>query len=95
MLWTSILSLYYSDGDSVGEAIDWHSLSLYLESEVFPGAGAQANSPLLASNWRLYRIIVEVVHLSHGLPLDRSSRFRGEELEIELNRRENEVREDM
>jgi hypothetical protein len=43
----------------------------------------------------LHRIIVEVVYLSHILPLDRTSWVRGRELEIELDRRENEVRDDI
>lgn len=91
VLFVSTLSLYYSDVDHVGDTISWDDLSLYLEPDVFPGASIHANSPLLGSNWKLYRTIFEIVRLSHNLPLDRAAYARGQELELDLHRREENV----
>jgi hypothetical protein len=95
VLFTSTLSLYYSDIDCVYEEMDWHSLGPYLQPEVFPGISTQSNSPILGSNWKLYRTIFEVIRLSHRLPLSESSWTHGRELELELSRREEEVRRDI
>jgi hypothetical protein len=94
VLWTSTLSLYYSDVDRIGNEIDWQDLSIFLEPEVFPGASRQANSPLLASNWKLHKTIIQVVRLSHALPLDVNTWAYGEEMELELIQREDKVRQD-
>ncbi|KAF4630823.1 hypothetical protein G7Y89_g7321 [Cudoniella acicularis] len=95
VLWASSLSLFYSDIDIVGETINWDNLSFYLEPDVFPGVSIRANSPLLASNWKLHRTIFDVTRLSHKVPLDSASYLRGQELEIELIRREEDTRLDI
>jgi hypothetical protein len=91
VLFTWTLSFYYLDVDRAGEAIEWDSFSIYLEPNVFSGASMQTNSPLLGSNWELYRIIIEIVRLSHNVPLDSISWCHGRDLELELNRREEEL----
>jgi hypothetical protein len=62
---------------------------------VFPGASIHANSPLLGSNWKLYRTIFEIARLSHNVPLNGTAYAHGQELELELHRREEDVHLDM
>ncbi|RDL29999.1 uncharacterized protein BP5553_10626 [Venustampulla echinocandica] len=92
VLWSSFLSLFYSEIDRVGDTINWNDLNIYLDRDVFPDASISSNSPLLVLDWKLHGTIFEISRLSHKVPLETSSYVRGRELETELIRREKDVR---
>lgn len=92
LYYMSTMNLFYGKVDRLGDMISWDDLSLYLNYELFPGASAMMNSPLLGGRWKLYRRNFEIVCLSHQTPLSIEAERRGKDLELALYEEEEEIR---